>query len=361
LAGPKGGELNPFITVSKTDKQFWPLLTGRFSTTHFAQPIRSLYVSSSNETITFKIVEKASPSLWGALVQWYSVARNIYLIFPIIAGLSFLAATYGLPAMDLVLASFLSLQFFLMSMTLYNDYRDYLNGIDRVNEYNSQKPLVKGLIRPFQARQLSFVFFLLSSTLAIYCFVQRPQTVLFGLMALVVALSLTSTRISQWFRGLSVLTNFILAGPLLVVGYEFLLYNHISLSSAMLGAIFGLHALKYDFLKQVREIFYNSKVRVTTMATWLGFERSKKIFTLLSLIHICALIGFASIVGHKELWLLLVVGIYFEFYSNNLIHRAASFLSSQITQALSIQKLHFSIESSLILLIFTSYLWLSLL
>ncbi len=351
--------MNSFVTVSKDDKQFWPLLTGRFSKTHFAQPVSSLYVNSKKETITFKIVEKSSRSLFGALAQWYSVARNIYLIFPIIGGLAFLASNFGWPSWDLVLTSFLSLQFFLMSMTLYNDYSDYLNGIDRVNEYNSQKPLVQGLIRAYQARQLAFVFFLLSSAFAAYCFWQRPETLLFGLLAFVIAASLVSQRVSRSLRGLSVLTNFVLAGPLLVIGYEYLLYGHMSLASGLLGAIFGLHALKYDFLKQVREIFYNSKAQVSTLSTYLGFERSKKLFTLFSCIHLAALAYFTIHLGVKELWLLFVVSLYFEVYLNNLIHKAASFLSSNINQGLSLQKLHFTIESSLILFIFSSSLWLS--
>lgn len=353
--------MSQFVTVSKSDKQFWPMLTGRFSRTHFAQPIRNLYVNSVDETITFKLIEKGSLSLFGALASWYSLARNIYLIFPIVGGLSYLIATYGLPELSLVLSSFLSLQFFLMSLTLYNDYSDYVNGVDRINEYSSNKPLVQGLMRPFQARQLAIVFLLSSFLLALYCFIQKPETFLFALLALLIGFFLTSTTMSRRFKGLGIFTTFMLAGPLLVLGYEFLLYDQVTLPSGALGFIFGLHALKYDFCKQVRDIFYNSKAKVNTLSTFFGFEKSKFLYSLLSVSHIVALSCFAILVGQKEVFLLVVVALCFELYMNQLIFGAASFLSSNISYCLSLQKLHYAIESSLIVFIFLSPLWLSLL
>src|SRR5690606_5023667 len=115
------------------------------------------YVNSADETVTFKIIEKNSLSLVGALAQWYSLARNIYLIFPILGGISYLTAAYGVGELDLILSSVLGLQTFLMSLTLYNDYSDYINGVDRVNDYSSKKPLIQGLVRPYQAKQLALV------------------------------------------------------------------------------------------------------------------------------------------------------------------------------------------------------------
>ena len=164
--------MSEFVTLSRKNKEFWPILTGRFSKTHFAQPVRSLNVNCSDETVTFKIIKKKSSSLFEALRQWYSLSRNIYLAFPVLGGLSFLFYQYEYASLGLVLLSFLSLESFFMALTLYNDYSDYVNGVDRVNEYNINKPLVHGLIRPYQAYHLAAVFLILSFLLGSYCFFQ---------------------------------------------------------------------------------------------------------------------------------------------------------------------------------------------
>ena len=103
--------MSQLVTISKSDDQFWPMLTGRFSKTHFAQPVKNLYVNSDDETVTFKIIKKNKLSLLAALTQWYSLARNIYLVFPILGGISYLMFAYGVGSVDLIISSFLGLLF----------------------------------------------------------------------------------------------------------------------------------------------------------------------------------------------------------------------------------------------------------
>lgn len=353
--------MTEFITISKSDEQFWPMLSGQFSKTHFAQPVRNLYVNSVDEMITFKIIEKDSLSLVGALAQWYSLARNIYLLFPIIGGVAFICSLHGMPNFSILISSVLSLQFFLMALTLHNDYSDYVNGVDRVNEYSSQKPLIQGLIRAYQAKQLAILFLGLSFLLAIYCFIYQPLSLAFATIALLVGMTLTSRYVSRRFKGISIIATFILGGPLLVLGYEILLFNTMSFSSALLGFVFGFHALKYDFCKQVRDIFYNSKAKVQTISTFFGFEKSKILYVILSIAHVGILTALALQLRNKELFLLVVVAICFNAYLVNLFYRAQSFLSSNISECLSLQKLHYTMECSLMVLIFLSPLWLSFL
>ncbi len=336
------------------------MLTGRFSATEFAQPVRSLAVNSAEETVTFKIIEKQSLSLMGALSHWYSLARNIYLVFPIIGGLAFLTATYGAPPLDLLLACLLALQFFLLALTLFNDYSDYISGFDRINEYSSGKPLIQGLMRPYQAKQLAAVFFSLSVCFASYCFLIKPASLALAGAALVLGWSLGSGLVGRRFKGVSLIATFLMGGPLLVLGLELLLYGQMTLASALLGGVFGYHALKYDFSKQVRDIYYSSKAKVVTLSTLFGFERSKFLYSLMSLFHISVLIIFALESQIREVSLILIVSLFFEIYINNLFYRAPSFLSSNISHSMSLQKFHYTIESSLFVFVFLSPLWLSL-
>lgn len=295
-----------------------------------------------------------------ALVQWYSLSRNIYLIFPIVGGLSYLMGTYGAPDLPLLISSILCLQFFLLGLTLYNDYSDYVTGIDRINEYSSQKPLVLGLVRPYQARQLGVAFFGISFLTAIYCFYVKPLTLVLALVALILGLSLSATFVSRKFKGVSLIATFLMGGPLLVLGFEYLFYDQITWAAGLLGAVFGYHALKYDFSKQVRDIFYSSKARVVTLSTLFGFERSKFLYSLMSVLHLAVLAAFAWQSQRPEVLMILLVSLCFEIYINSLFFGAASFLSSNISDCLSLQKLHFTIESSLIVFVSFSGLWLSL-
>ncbi len=358
--GNKARTLSEFVTLSRKNKQFWPVLTGRFSKTHFAQPVRSLNVNCSDETVTFKIIERKSSSLFGALRQWYSLPRNIYLTFPLIVGLSFLFYRYGEVSYGLVLFSFLSLESFFMALTLYNDYSDYVNGVDRINEYSVGKPLVHGFIRPYQAYHLAAVFLFLSFLFGTYCFYKRPLVIVLVLWVLVVGFTFTSGIFNRRYKGLNLFNTFWMTGPLLILGYEFLLYGGLSLASALLGGVFGYHALKYDFCRQVQDIYYNSRARISTLSTLLGFEASKFVYSFLSLGHILILGLFASILAQKEIILLIVVSVCFEVYVNHRFYKASSFLSSHIGDCLSLQKLHYTIESGLFIFIFLGPLWLSL-
>lgn len=353
--------MNQFVTVERTDKQFWPLLTGTFSKTHFAQPVRNIQVNSANETVTFKLIEKPSASLGQALVHWYSAARNMYLVFPILGGLSFLSFLHGPSSLFLILISLVCLQFFLMAITLYSDYSDYINGIDRVNEHSSQKPLLQGVVRPYQAKQLALSFLLISFAFAMVCFYLRPYTVLFAVLALLLGMSLSSSYMGRHFKGVSIFATFLLAGPLLVLGYEYLLYEEMTLPSILLGGLFGLHALKYDFCKQVRDIYYNSKAKVATLPTFFGFEKSKLVYSFFSIVHIGVLFVFANILSLKEIYLIVIVALCFELYINNLVYSAPSFLSSNISTCMSMQKLHYSLENSLFVFLFLYPLWSSFL
>ena len=350
--------MSQFVTVNRNDSQFWPMLTGKFSKTHFAQPIRTLYVKSKNEQVTFKIIERSQSSLLTALVQWYSLARNIYLVFPIMGGLALLFARYGALQWDLVAASVVCLQLFLMALTLYSDYHDYINGIDRINEHNFKKPLLKGIIRPYQAVQLAGAFLGLSLVLAAYLFWQQPMTLFFAAAAFAISYLFSSSIFGQKFKGYTSLMSFFLAGPLLILGLEYLLFSQLSFVSIVMGLIYGLHALKYDYCKQLRDIFYNSKAQVVTFSTSLGFEKSKYAYSLISLTHLVFVWSLARVIDEPMLYLLLIVGVGFEIYINRLLYGAASFLSANVTQCMDLQKLHFTIENFLLICILLSPLWI---
>gem|GEM_PF-2174376 len=346
-----------FVTVSRKDQQFLPLLLGTFSKEKFAKPVKTLYVKSPQEQVTFKIQEKTQTSLVKALASWYSLSRNIYLIFPFVGGLALMISLNGPANWDLVLIAALSLEAFLMALTLYSDYHDYVNGIDRINEHNFKKPLLKGLIRPFQALFLAKIFLTVSLLVASYLFYVQPLTLAFAGAAFSLTFIFSSSILGKKLKGLTSFLLFFLAGPLLIYGLEFLLYQKISLELIFISFTYGLHAFKYDYCKQLRDIFYNSKAKIVTVSTAFGFERSKLLYSLASFVHLSALVGLVLAVDRPEFLVLAIVTVAFEVYNNRLLYMASSFLSSKVGQCLDLQKLHFFIETSLLVFLSQMPLW----
>ena len=281
----------------------------------------------------------------------------MYLTFPILGALALLVARFGPLRWDLVVVAVLSLEFFLMALTLYSDYHDYVNGIDRINEHNLTKPLVLGLMRPFQALQLAKVFLTFSFLSALYLFAQQPLVIVFAGVAFGLTYLFASSVFGQRFKGLSSIMSFFLSGPLLVLGLEFLLFKELSLISGVIGFVFGLHAFKYGYVKQIRDIFYNSKAKIRTLSTTVGFEKSKALYGLFTMIHLASLSLFVILYGKPIFWSLVIVSLSFEFYINRLLHNAASFLSSNVTQCLDLQKLHFTIEIFVMIFLLLQSLW----
>ena len=352
--------MSRFITLSKNDPDFHSFLSGQFSSSEFAIPIRNLNVNSASESVTFKIIAMNESSLVKAFFHWYSLAKNIYLIFPILGGLSFLTFYHGDADPILVLLSAIALHFFLLSMTLRNDYYDYVNGFDRINEYELKKPLLMGLIRPYQAKRWSLFLFGLSVIFGSYCFFRQPWALAFALVGLLLSFGIGSNYTSRSYKGLSLVATFLMGGPLLVLGYEYLLYQTLSLPSLLLGGMFGYHALKYDFARQVRNIYFSSKANLITLSALFGFERSKPLYSLMSLLHLALLGGLILVTGKQELGLIFVVALFFEAYINKTLYSAESFLSSNIANCMSLQKLHYSLECSLLVFVFLGPQWLSL-
>lgn len=348
-----------FITISKSDPQFRTYLEGDFSQTQYAQPVQSLFVTQPQEQVTFKLISQPSFSWPIALSSWYSLERNFFLFFPILVSMSYLYHEKLEMDLSLMVSSILGLQFFLLALTLYNDYHDYIYGFDRVNENNHRKPLVMGFIRAYQARQLALVFFVLAIAVSSWCFWMKPLTLVFAFLASCAGLTLVIGQKWQFLRSWSLLATFLMVGPLLVVGFEFLFYDTVSTESIMLGLLLGLHALKYDYLKQMREIYYSTKVHISTFANRLGFEKSKRFYLLLSLAQIVVLVFWVRELGFGLLALLIPVTVIFEIFINRWVQTAPSFLSSQMTYAQSLHKLQFFSECGLMTFIFLSPIWLA--
>ena len=125
----------------------------------------------------------------------------------------------------------------------------------------------------------------------------------------------------------------------------------------LVGFLYGFHAFKYDFTKQMRDLFYNSKAKIKNLSTSIGFEKSKAFYSGLSLFHLAILGVLIVQFQNPQFFVLLILAFLFEIYINRLIFGAASFLSSNMRQAMGLQKLHFCVETFIAIFLFLSPLW----
>lgn len=333
-----------YVTVHRSDPEFFPLLVGSFSEEKFAKPVRTFGLKTEREKVTFQILPKQKLRLGRALFSWLSLPRQVYFFAPLLTLACFLLTSEpGLSVLHL-LATVFGLLCFVISLTLYSDYNDYVMGVDRVNENNFSRPLLVGEIRPYQALLLAKAFLGLALLCALAMAVYRPLTILFSLLAFAISFIVFSGFQNQKMKSQSGWAHFLLSGPLLSLGLQYVFLQKITGEYCLLGCILGLYGYKADFCKNMRDIFFNGQARVLHLTNRLGFDRSKLFYSLLSFLQMGLWSLLLFYFSPQFVVPVLLLVLIFEIYVNNRIYYAPSFLSSRIAQALEIQRLQIIAE-----------------
>jgi len=344
-----------YITVNRSDPEFLPLLVGEFSEEKFAKPIRTFGLKTEREKVTFQILPKKKLRLGKALFSWLSLPRQVYFVAPIastIAFLSFQGVSLSFRDVGLTICGLVC---FVLSLTLYSDYNDYVMGVDRGNENNFNRPLLVGEIRPFQALLLAKVFLGLAVISGLWMAILRPYVMLFAGIAFAISFFVFSGFKNQKMKSLSGLAYFFLSGPLLVLGLQYLFARELSFPFLLLGGLYGLCGLKADFCKNMRDIFFNGQAKVRHLTNRLGFDKAKVFYSFLSMLQFSFWALLLNFVNPSIVFPVLFLTLVFEIYINNLILKAPSFLSSRMTQALEVQRLQILAESGVFITLLHFY------
>lgn len=162
-----------------------------------------------------------------------------------------------------------------LGVNLFNDVSDYRKGIDIPGEFGGSGVLVNKELTPFYVGTMATIFFLIASFIAVYLYLQSPS-----LLPIIVLGAISSFLYSLPFFGLKYIALgdiavFIGCGPVLSAGYAIcngaLLAEHITI-----GLFFGFYAIGILHTNNMEDISIDTKVNIKTMATVLGFEKSKK-------------------------------------------------------------------------------------
>ncbi len=288
-------------TISRQDPEFMTYLDGRFSESHRALPVKSLNVDTAKEEVTFSIVpisEIQHPGWW-TVAFWSSRPASWCLsLGPVLTCCLFASSLNFQLDSRLALSALAGIIFFHSGINFLDDYFDHCKGRDRVNVRGGSRVIQNGYVRARSMRNAGFGFVGLAILLGLPVVLASPSQIwLIALTTLAAGLGLSWERLNLKRRGLSEVTTFLIAGPLLTSGFSWAASGSWSADFFWLGIPFGFAAVLYYHLKNLENIMVDSQAGIRTLAVRLGFDRAKKFCFLLMGLASLSLLFFVIMVG----------------------------------------------------------------
>ncbi len=299
-----------FVTLSRQHPDFLKYLDGTFSDSYVALPKQSMNVATSREEVTFEIVpvsEVEVPSFFKVLLTMarpYSAALSIG---PAIAATIFSNTVYVLDS-RLVAVCLLAIACFHIGMNFLDDYFDHRRGIDRLNQRSGSQAIQNGWIRARTMYQAGLGLLGFAVLLGLPIILQRPVLLLTAaVFALLIAWGFSSQTARLKYRGLGEITTFLLSGPLLTSGLVWALVGEFRWQSMVLGCVFGFSTVIYYHLKNLENIMVDSQAEARTLATRMGFDKSKKLVLILAALSSLSILFFDWAVNTDGYFILVLV------------------------------------------------------
>lgn len=268
-------------TLSKIDPEFESYLSGTFSKDHRAIPLQSLNVDTEGEQVTFRIVpisEIETPSFLQKWAEVFKVRSFLLMGLPLLLILT-KNSYFDEIEMDpvLVICTVLGCFSLLVGGNLLNDYFDHMRGFDRVHPDQQKKPIQEGWVTAEATRKWSGFYLAVGVFLGIPAVFVNPELLLFCLVPASVGLWvwLSAVRGARYRRGSEFLV-FLMAGPLLTVGFQMALTGLFELESLWIGVLTGQISVFLMHLKNFRFIVVNGLSGFQNSIQRFGFEGSKK-------------------------------------------------------------------------------------
>jgi len=165
---------------------------------------------------------------------------------------------------------------------LLNDYSDFEKGVDKEDTYGSSRVLVEGLLKPQEVFKGSIVFLALGFLAGLILVVFRgiPMLIL-GIIGLLGGYLYSGKPLAYKYKALGDMMVFILMGPLMVIG------SYFALTGEFVARVFYV-SLPVGFLvtailhgNNLRDIAYDKRAHVKTLAGILGYGKAKMVYRAL--------------------------------------------------------------------------------
>jgi 1,4-dihydroxy-2-naphthoate octaprenyltransferase len=199
-----------------------------------------------------------------------------------------LAFYYGYPV-DITLALLALVGAVLLHafVNWFNDYGDYVMGIDRVGVGTTiYRPhlLVEGVLGTRQILVLSFSSAAISIAIGLYiAFNGRPLVIPIGVAGFLLGLLYSLPRVGFKYNALGELAVFLAFGPLMFLGSFYAATGLLDLRALIASAPLGMLITAVLLANNIRDIETDSRSGIKTLATTLGLKRSTIVYLTLLL------------------------------------------------------------------------------
>ncbi|MCB0393107.1 MAG: prenyltransferase [Bdellovibrionales bacterium] len=270
-----------FVTVKKSDSQFLKYLDGSFSKEHRAIPEQSLNINTSREQITFRVMPKSAiltPNLFVMLIRLFRLEWLSLSVGPVLVTYSYLFHKgFEIDHLNSVL-SLLAILLFHGGVFALNDYKDHIQGVDRINFKGGSQVIQKGWLSAQTVQRLGIMLCGFGAVIGAFFVIQQP----FFLISAALFLAVSVMAYSFWGNGLKTLgfgemISFFCFGPLLTYGFSRVSVMDHTWQVVALGIPFGHLAALSLQVRHLENLMSDDQFRVTTLGVRLGFDRYKRV------------------------------------------------------------------------------------
>lgn len=259
-----------FITAKKGTPEFEKLMRGTFSTTSRALPVQNLRVGSSDEEVTFEIVETQNIAAKFAYIGFVGPKKLLFVLFPVFyfAMRDWLQPILFSPELECII---FGLILSILAVQIKVDIQDFISGYDRIRNDKGQKVLNKGWKTVFQ---LDRDFKILSSFAILFSIVPlifaptRIISVLLTLLLFFVGYRLGVSKRNRLNRDLALS---LIAGPCLAY------WIVPQLGSLQFGVIWGFFVFFALQLEHFQHYFAQTQAGEKNLITLKSFDLAPQI------------------------------------------------------------------------------------
>jgi len=168
---------------------------------------------------------------------------------------------------------------------IINDYFDYCYEVDTADggeSFAEQRVLVRGLLTPSQVLAFGVGVYALAIPIGVYLIYLRGLTILaLGVVGLITGVCYTARPVALKYKALGEVAVFIMFGPLMVSGAYFVQMAAFSPLAVWVSVPFGIFTALVLLANNIRDVRFDGRAGIHTVATVLGGRRAKRVYQFL--------------------------------------------------------------------------------
>lgn len=173
---------------------------------------------------------------------------------------------------------------------LINTYGDFMSGVDTEESALTCPQLVKKILEPKEMQLVGIGFFIFTFIIGIYLIMVRGILILLiGILGIIGGYGYTD-GLAYKYKGVGVFCVFFLMGPMMVWGAYFVQTGIHSWLPVLISLPLGFLVSAIMHANDFRDIDYDQKAGIKTLAIFLGKERSVSFYYFLNIGAVLSLV-----------------------------------------------------------------------